>query len=174
MVTQFGPFILVYVECKVAIPMVSTRKTDDDHHVADSEAIGRLRHELIKSTGNPRISSGVKLSNSTSSKSVSTKYSLKKRHFVNTLSDAVGGSQRSSMHDEITLTSVFWCKIFHTFRVWGLNMLMFVKSTTALGQLTSPTGDFPKQTSLCIAALATVSDGELLLRFMSRLGQTKK
>ena len=25
------------------------------------------------------------------------------RHFVNTLSDAVGGSQRSSMHDEITL-----------------------------------------------------------------------
>ena len=60
MVTQVGSFILVYVECKVAIPMVSTRKTDDDHHVADSEAIGRLRHELIKSTGNPRISSGVK------------------------------------------------------------------------------------------------------------------
>ena len=81
MVTQVGSFILVYVECKVAIPMVSTRKTDDDHHVADSEAIGRLRHELIKSTGNPRISSGVKLSNSTSSssKSVSTKYYLKKR-----------------------------------------------------------------------------------------------
>ena len=52
MVTQVGSFILVYVECKVAIPMVSTRKTDDDHHVADSEAIGRLRHELIKSTGN--------------------------------------------------------------------------------------------------------------------------
>ena len=78
---QVGSFILVYVECKVAIPMVSTRKTDDDHHVTDSEAIGRLRHELIKSTGNPRISSGVKLSNSTSSssKSVSTKYSLKKR-----------------------------------------------------------------------------------------------
>ena len=99
MVTQVGSFILVYVECKVAIPMVSTRKTDDDHHVADSEAIGRLRHELIKSTGNPRISSGVKLSNSTSSSS--------------------------------------------------------------------------KQTSLCIAALATVSDGELSLRFMSRLG-TKK
>ena len=61
MVTQVGSFILVYVECKVAIPMVSTRKTDDDHHVADSEAIGRLRHELIKSTGNPQISSGVKL-----------------------------------------------------------------------------------------------------------------
>ena len=60
MVTQVGSFILVYVECKVAIPMVSTRKTDDDHHVADSEAIGRLRHKLIKSTGNPRISSGVK------------------------------------------------------------------------------------------------------------------
>ena len=60
MVTQVGSFILVYVECKVAIPMVSTRKTDDDHPVADSEAIGRLRHELIKSTGNPRISSGVK------------------------------------------------------------------------------------------------------------------
>ena len=60
MVTQVGSFILVYVECKVAIPMVSTRKTDDDHHVADSEAIGRLRHELIKSTGNPRISSGEK------------------------------------------------------------------------------------------------------------------
>ena len=38
-------------------------------------------------------------------------------------------------------------------------MLMFVRSTRALGQLTSPTGDFPKQTSLCIAALATVSDG---------------
>ena len=93
MVTQVGSFILVYVECKVAIPMVSTRKTDDDHHMADSEAIGRLRHELIKSTGNPRISSGVKLSNLTSSSS----------NFVNTLSDAVGGSQRSSMHNEITL-----------------------------------------------------------------------
>ena len=63
MVTQVGSFILVYVECKVAIPMVSTRKTDDDHHVADSEAIGRLRHELIKSTGNPRISSSVKVLN---------------------------------------------------------------------------------------------------------------
>ena len=37
-------------------------------------------------------------------------------------------------------------------------MLMFVRSTRALGQLTSPTGDFPKQTSLCIAALDTVSD----------------
>ena len=31
-----------------------------------SEAIGRSRHELIKSTGRPQISSGVKLSNSTS------------------------------------------------------------------------------------------------------------
>ena len=96
------------------------------------------------------------------------------RHFVNTLSDAVGWSQRSSMHDEITLV-YFGVKYFiYMFRVWGLNMLMFVKSTTALGQLTSPTGDFPKQTSLCIVALATVSDGELSLRFMSRLGQTKK
>ena len=97
------------------------------------------------------------------------------RHFENTLSDAVGGSQRSSMHDEITLV-YFGVKYFiYMFRVWGLNnMLMFLKSTTALGQLTSPTGDFPKQTSLCIAALATVSDGELSLRFMSRLGQTKK
>ena len=95
------------------------------------------------------------------------------RYFVNTLSDAVGGSQRSSMHDEITLV-YFGVKYFiYMFRVWGLNMLMFVKSTTALDQLTSPTGDFPKQTSLYIAALATVSDGELSLRFMSRLGQTK-
>ena len=75
------------------------------------------------------------------------------RHFVNTLSDAVGGSQRSSMHGEITLV-YFGVKYFiYMFRVWGL------RSTRALGQLSSPTGDFPKQTSLCIAALATVGDG---------------
>ena len=54
----------------------------------------------------------------------------------------------------------FGVKYFiYMFRVWGLNMLMFVRSARALGQLTSPTGDFPKQTSLCISALATVSDG---------------
>ena len=96
------------------------------------------------------------------------------RHFVNTLSDAVGGSQRSSMHDDIMLV-YFGVKYFiYMFRVWGLNMLMFVKSTTALGQLTSPTGDFPKQTSLCIAALATVSDGELSLRFNFAIRPNKK
>ena len=63
-------------------------------------------------------------------------------HFVNTLSDAVVGSQRSSMHDEITL--MYFGVTYFMFRVWGLNMLMFVRSTTALGQLTSPTRDFPK------------------------------